>query len=821
MLSLYSSLSSARSGLRSIVKSGLQLFYKVNVTSGSVLDRSRNSNNGTVYSGKALDFDGTDDLVELNDANLTGEFTVCTWIKPDTFTNCVVFGDGRDENNNYLNLNWIRLQSATSITVKIAGNSTGYAPITHGGNIAQDEWSRLIVTRGSDNIVRFGINGTLYSPSTTTIAGTFNFNLLGRKQGTEMEGALADVQVYDKAWTASDVEFDYNNPDKDLFDNPNSSIVVTDCKSLLRLNEGAGDRVYDAAPVLREELSDLSWVANGDWSIDGDIASNDGGGSTLTNDILELGKTYQFKCKLSSYTSGEFSLYLGVSNQSSRFSGTNEFTFIGVCAGDTVARVKAYSGDGSLSISSLTIKEIKPSESFSIIGDKNFVHQQPYIPQYAMSSFSKKMVFDGVNDYVTGSFNGNIGPAKDITLSCWFSYEDSVAASGDRETLFGLLSSSSDGFPARKFEVGLFETNRIVVYTGDGTTATSSSTLSDVSSPLSNNKLNHVAVSLSSSGVVKIYVNGVESATATHSNFGAPTITHYRIGSRTNTSLLNKGIIDEVSLFDVELTQTEVLELFNSGSAYDSTTHSQSSNLNAYWRNNGAAQWDDLSTNTNHGTVSGSPAEIFLQEVPFFGKDSLGMFMNKPRLGGLNFNNSGYVNTGSPFQSTFRDSFSICFWFKFPDGQPSSAIRFFGHDVGEDELFISLETDGKSKTQFRSNNDRVISKTDAAIASNNQTDWIYLTVTVTKASTIGDAQIIFYKDGSAVDSSLVGSETLTQANMEAYTQTQNIVLGAFNNDGTIANFCDGIIDDFKIYSKALTAAEVSKNYKEGKGRHKN
>ena len=114
------------------------------------------------------------------------------------------------------------------------------------------------------------------------------------------------------------------------------------------------------------------------------------------------------------------------------------------------------------------------------------------------------------------------------------------------------------------------------------------------------------------------------------------------------------------------------------------------------------------------------------------------------------------------------------------------------------------------------------SRTDAAIASNNQTDWIYLTVTLTKASTIGDAQIIFYKDGSAVDSSLVGSETLTQSNMELYTQDQNLVLGAFNNEGTIdTDTCDGIIDDFKIYSKALTAAEISENYNATKGRHKN
>ena len=478
----------------------------VREVTNSIKDHSRNSNDGILYSGKALDFDGTGDIVELNDANLTGEFTVCTWIKPDTFTSCVVFGDTGNED-------WIRLESATSITVKIAGNSTGYAPITHGGNIAQDEWSRLIVTRGSDNIVRFGINGTLYSPSTTARAGTFDFNLLGSKDGTEMNGALADVQVYDKAWNATDVKYDWENPDKDVFDrvgeaqvlgeeevvngdfangttgwtpatadtfevidggtghstslhievsainrgayqsvfvagktyhvsldlkvvsgsvyigkntrklnnqdynnsdwqtitgtltaiddkiriygNNSSSefyidnisvkqvtthashILPADCKSLLRLNEGAGDRVYDAAPVLGEdlmesrngsfelgeELNDLTWIGFGGWSTDGDIASNDGGGSTIVNDILEIGKTYQFKCKLSSYTSGTFRLLLGANTISSTFSGTDEFTFIGVCTGDSYARVQSLieageGGIGSLSISSLTIKEV-------------------------------------------------------------------------------------------------------------------------------------------------------------------------------------------------------------------------------------------------------------------------------------------------------------------------------------------------------------------------------------------------------------------------------------------------------------------------------
>ena len=88
--------------------------------------------------------------------------------------------------------------------------------------------------------------------------------------------------------------------------------------------------------------------------------------------------------------------------------------------------------------------------------------------------------------------------------------------------------------------------------------------------------------------------------------------------------------------------------------------------LSAYWRNNGADQWDDLSINSNHGTVSGSPTEIFLQEVPFFGKDSLGMFMNKPRLGGLNFAKNGWVevrdDTSLDVAST--NAISVCCWYK-------------------------------------------------------------------------------------------------------------------------------------------------------------
>jgi len=1068
--------------------------FSVKEITNSIKDHSRNSNDGILYSGKALDFDGTDDLVELNDANLTGEFTVCTWIKPDTFTNCVVFGDGVDENDNYLNLNWIRLNSATSITVKIAGNSTGYAPITHGGNIAQDEWSRLIVTRGSDNIVRFGINGVLYSPSTTARAGTFDFNLLGRKQGTEMNGALADVQVYDKAWTASDVEFDYNNPDKDVFDNSNSSIVVTDCKSLLRLNEGAGDRVYDAAPVLGVEevvdgdfpLPNVNWsFQNSAWSINNNKALYDGTEiSYISQSGLTIiaGKTYQVSFDIED-SSGQSRIQ--ISNQAAgeiyspytdRANGSYVVTFTSSTNQSTLA-FKGHTSGTSFSLSNVSLKEIKPAESFSIIGNKTFLHQQPYIPQYAMSSFSKKMLFDGSNDYVACGSDASI---DDIftgggTFSAWIS----VASDGG-ESIGTIMGKGTVSIRVKEDDNG-----GVMLNLAKGFSTTNADFLTSDEVVLEN-KINHIAITYndsSASNTPSFYVNGVLKAIDTGNSITP-------VGSASTDASANlilgnalaggtrsfDGIIDEVSLFDVELTQTEVLELYNSGSSFDSTGHSkynlgeevsngtfelgseevvdggidsisnwsfgngwsyvdgkaslvqvstldylsqqltglvngrtyvlsfdldiisattttigvsstgafgqlssddrffttsgrktiteiydsshqsgtkylrfvggsnteftidnvsvkevpswsnstassatmsvntngqlvlasdagdnlgayssislvqgrtyvlsvdiiscnvlgqirigtsasvgstspddifnaggsgvplgtntytftatsaQASNgflyiggrddvnslvidnvslqeygLSAYWRNNGAAQWDDLSTNTNHGTVSGSPAEIFLQEVSFFGKDSLGMFMNKPRLGGLNFAKNGWVevrdNVSLDVAST--NAISVCCWYRANSAASYDAAQYLVNSetysnaggwtliAGTTQIIWTAEAGSNASIGYN-HNDRL--------------GWQYIVATYDEQN----YRLFTFDENGDI------SVTTPVASTSALVDEYPINIGGFNEgSGSLIN---GVIDDIKIYNKALTQAEIKKNFNATKGRHKN
>ncbi len=1309
--------------------------FSVKEITNSIKDHSRNSNDGILYSGKALALDpdtGALDYVSLKPSNEIGitsaGFTFAIWFKADsTQSNGEddrIFTSLRTSSASYFS---IGLTTSGHLRFHLRESDASLPSTVVQNNYRDDKWHRVVVS-ASPTVQYVYVDNELVSTTTIVLGGTPSADLA--RLGTapqpnstySLKCNLADLQTYDKAWNATDVKYDWENPDKDVFD---------------RVGE---------AQVLGEELNDLSWLVNGDWSTDGDIASNDGGGSTLTNDILELGKTYQFKCKLSSYTSGEFSLYLGISNESSRFSGTNEFTFIGVCTGGTIARVKAHSGNGSLSISSLTIKEvtthashilptdcksllrlnegagdrvydaapvlgaeevqngdfselgseeitdgdfptgttawvegdgwnitngvavcdgtqtsstslisnamsltvdktykvtvnvsstssgfrlyddigvvdynldvgenifyrtlstssysitsvalagstgsisnisvkevpnwtlqngwslssngavfnsslsqyrklyqvnfltigktyqltfeiksitsgsiankepnspsfntigvktqtyvatyddlyleptndavltinnvsvkeIKPAESFAIVGDKNFIHQQPYIPQYAMSSFSKKMLFDGSNDYVTGSFNGNIGPAKDMTFSCWFSYEDSVEAVNDRETLFSLLSNPNDTYPYRKLEVSIIENNRIFAFTGDGSDYSTTSTTAD---SLVKNKLNHVAVSISSTGEVKIYINGALEVTGSSTYFGAATVTHYRIGSRDNTTMLNKGIIDEVSLFKSELTQAEVLELYNSGSSFDSTGHSkynlgeevsngtfelgseevvngdfatdsdwtkrngstinnvanviangsigsttynwsleslanvfetsktyrikfrakqvslagsnagtfqvgnsygalfdevitsefvdytfttqvgsnnwpkltaggrtagdvfqidnvsvkeipnwssstassatisvntsgqlelasdagdelgaytpislvqgrtyvlsvdiiycdvsgqirigtsasvgstspkeifdaagsgvplgtntytftatsaQASNgflyiggrddvdslvidnvslqeygLSAYWRNNGADQWDDLSINSNHGTVSGSPTEIFLQEVPFFGKDSLGMFMNKPRLGGLNFNGSGYVEIHDTNDLDFPAAtgvdnigeFSVECWVRYKflsQGSTVNCIYSNGEEVNDVNTF-SLITNQDNKIGF------YVNGTLCSSASTFSLDeWVHV-VGIREHGTNG---VKLYINGNTTP--------------EATATNNNTVTNSFNKrigwDGHANRYLEGVVDDVKLYNRALTPAEIKKNYNATKGKHKN
>ena len=234
--------------------------------------------------------------------------------------------------------------------------------------------------------------------------------------------------------------------------------------------------------------------------------------------------------------------------------------------------------------------------------------------------------------------------------------------------------------------------------------------------------------------------------------------------------------------------------------------------LSAYWRNNGAAQWDDLSINSNHGTVSGSPTEIFLQEVPFFGKDSLGMFMNKPRLGGLNFNGSGYVEIHDTNDLDFPAAtgvdnvgeFSVECWVRYKflsQGSTVNCIYSNGEEVNDVNTF-SLITNQDNKIGFYVNGTLC-----SSVSTFSLDEWVHVVGTREH----GTNGVKLYINGNTTP--------------EATATNNNTVTNSFNKrigwDGHANRYLEGVVDDVKSYNRALTPAEIKKNYNATKGKHKN
>ena len=435
-------------------------------------------------------------------------------------------------------------------------------------------------------------------------------------------------------------------------------ISPTSCLKLLRLNEGSGLRLYDAAPVLGEELNtfanptsvtnesvniptstdgttgfssshitaDSSVFSNGSHSIKFQAVSNGNRSFLDLDSILTAGKLYLLKVDVRHLGSGDdFILqFNNLSTLNATGTGSSIRTTLATITSSNTAfttytkffthnantkyfGVKENGSNNNAAgyIDNLTIKEIKPSTSyFYADGDHNsneWIDEQPYIPQYAMSSFSKKLFFDGASR-VHGT--SSLSVPNNFTASVWYTPDGTGTSSSDRRTIFGFAKASGD-FTFRTFEISHWEDggdnfdgqhDDLFVWSGNGDTSASQTDTNQslpnggyvskrIESNYSSNpsKLTHIAVSVSD-GVYKAYVNGILKETFTPGWYNTSlsasqnysVIDNFIIGARRNNSQSSpaKGIVDEVSLFSKVLTHDEINEIFNAGTALDIRNHS-------------------------------------------------------------------------------------------------------------------------------------------------------------------------------------------------------------------------------------------------------
>ena len=174
-----------------------------------------------------------------------------------------------------------------------------------------------------------------------------------------------------------------------------------------------------------------------------------------------------------------------------------------------------------------------------------------------------------------------------------------------------------------------------------------------------------------------------------------------------------------------------------------------------------------------------------------------------------------YVDTGSTFQSTFRNSFSFSTWVRSNDGQEAGLPKLMGmrNSTYQDWIHVGFDV-GKLEMYYASNNSGKYGETASAVLGAGVTAWHHVVAVADE----GAAQMYLYFDGvlqtlgaGSVDGDLTGID------FSLFTTTDNLYLAARNKfSSTSEENLNGSMADARLYNCALSAAQVKEIYDNSK-----
>ena len=518
-----------------------------------------------------------------------------------------------------------------------------------------------------------------------------------------------------------------------------------------------------------------------------------------TTEDLVVGREYTFVANAREEGSGSPSTGIRAHNGTSApnawtpsTDGDVTQTFTLDTSNDTYPNLAVFAQDeGEYTIiNSITLKETGVASGWTD------ADQQDIIPQTALMDGSTKYEFDGASTEVHMDLAA-FTDKSDFSMSAWIfpygsDFSGVVCGNGEdtNERLMGVQSRA------------LSFTN----YNSDG--YGSPDALRAIGNPLPSGGYvwTHIVLTYADSGsTIKWYVNGAEHTnTDTGGGWSAQTdTTASNIGFNHRSGGQNyfKGLIDEVSYWNDDLTAAQVSALYNNGTPLNATKSAAASNLVGYWRNNAlesTGKWEDLSTNNNHATATNLGGSIFFQEGVTANLDTQGMNTTIDHTGSKGaawFDGIGsHIDIGRDI--SISGDFTAMLWFK-PDDlstnylwAPEGTTNYFR--ISDEDTFL-LKIGGNNKT-FDLNGG-----TDITI---NQ--WHHL-VLVRSSGTI----TLYFNNVAQSDTETSDDDLRIQ------------FLGARGSASDSSHYFRGMIDEFMLYDKALTAGEIKKNYKFGASKHKN
>ena len=204
-------------------------------TGGGWADRTGNSNHGELVNGPTFDsanggsivFDGVNDFIDCgNSSSLnfgTGSFTINCWFRPSTLQAGGDFPALIEKSNGDFTApslgvtGWILLYitNGNQYVFRLGDSSTTINNLSFPLTVANDNiWKNLAVTVSPTTLIGY-YNGVRIGSTTRTLTGSVNTSTnlnIGRWRAftRELNTNISQVQIYNRALTAQEVEQNYN-----------------------------------------------------------------------------------------------------------------------------------------------------------------------------------------------------------------------------------------------------------------------------------------------------------------------------------------------------------------------------------------------------------------------------------------------------------------------------------------------------------------------------------------------------------------------------------------------------------------------------------
>jgi len=554
---------------------------------------------------------------------------------------------------------------------------------------------------------------------------------------------------------------------------------------------------------------------------------------TIANHAAD--KLMLFKIGTSANDDANGSLSSWASNQATT-TITGEYIDFTATATTTFFTISAHEdGDAQLWLDNLSLKEIGTATGWTD------ADQQLHIPQTALQSYNELAWFDeGVGSYVLVNPTTNIWNATNgqwNSVSCWINSSGNKL-SANKSMMYWAAAASKPNL----YILPSGSNYRIGYNTGNGEVFGI-----EIAQSLIDEKWNHWVMNWKvnsndedtaiDDSDVELFLNGAKQSISyvndiDNSNAAGTTAQ--------NDFILMSGAVDsiyatpgtgtEFSSWGYQLTQTDVNELYNDGKALNALTHSRVASLTGYWRNNGLSAWVNLvNPGTNDGALNGAAETLLIPAGVDSTRDAQGFIMNRQKdTSCLNLTTNtiaGGDGDGERVTIPGRidlgtDDFSISFWaYKFQDWNDQWVISQFENDNerwyikgngGPPGFLVYAEKAGNA-VLFDSDSTNL----DGASYMEN---WMHVALVVDR-----DSYIKWYINGALTSTGTVDGSGDEDSSQEGVSLTidGDVNIGWDGHASFDDHHFNGKINNVLVYSDALSAAEVLRNYNATKGSHTN